>query len=65
METKQQATKIPMGQEIKGEIKKYFETNDNEKQPFKIYGMLQKQFLEVYNNTGFAQKKKKNLKPTA
>ena len=54
-----------MGQEIKGEIKKYFETNDNEKQPFKIYGMLQKQFLEVYNNTGLSQKKKKNLKPTA
>ena len=44
METKQHATKNPVGhEEIKKEIKKYLETVKT--QPYKIYVMLQKQFL--------------------
>ena len=35
-----------VNEEIKREIKKYLETNDNETQPLTIYGMPQKQFLE-------------------
>ena len=35
-----------MRKEIKKEIKKYLETNDNEDTPLKIYGMLQKQCSE-------------------
>ena len=35
-----------VNKEIKREIKKYIETNNNENTPFKIYGMLQKQCLE-------------------
>ena len=37
--TKQQVT-----EEIKGEIKKFLETNDNENRQLKTYGMQQKQF---------------------
>ena len=47
METKQHATKRQLGQ--KGNQKGNFkipQINDNEMQQFKIYGMLQKQFLE-------------------
>ena len=52
-----------VNKEIKGEIKKYFETNDNEKQPFKIYGMLQKQHSEG-NSKQYrpSSRKKNNLK---
>ena len=41
METKQHVSKQPTGEEIKREIKKFLETNDNENM---TYGMQQKQF---------------------
>ena len=37
---------------VKKEIKKYLETNMMEIQPFKIYWMPQKQFLEVHSHAG-------------
>ena len=40
METKQYTTKQWVNEEIKMQIKNYFETNDKT-QPFKIYGVLQ------------------------
>ena len=44
MEAKQYATKKPVSNnEIKKEITKHLETNDNET-TYKIYGMQQKQF---------------------
>ena len=40
--------KKPQGsvRKSKGNKKKYLKTNDNENQPYKIYGMPQKQILE-------------------
>ena len=50
-------------EEIKEEIKKYLDTNDNETRRPKTYGMQQKQFLEgsllQYNPTS---RNKKHLK---
>ena len=47
MESKQHATKKQwINEEIKKEMKKYLETNDNENTAFTIYGMQQKQFLD-------------------
>ena len=56
METKQYATKKKpqktekkkqwINEEIKKEIEKNLETNDNKTQPFRIYGVLQNQCLE-------------------
>ena len=47
METKQHGTKKPMGQQgNQKEIKNTFRQTKMKTQPYKIYGMLQKQFLE-------------------
>ena len=45
--------------------KKYLKTNNNKKQPFKIYEMSQKQFLKGSSQQYRpSSKKKKNLKST-
>ena len=47
IKTKQHATKKKwVNEEIKREVKKYLETNDNENTTFKVFGMPQKQFLK-------------------
>ena len=40
--------------------KRKLKTNDNENTTTKIYGMPQKQFLEVNINTGLSQKEEKS-----
>ena len=66
MESKQHATKKQwINEEIKKEMKKYLETNDNENTAFTIYGMQQKQFLDGSSlRYRPSSEKTKNLKLT-
>ena len=55
-----------VNEEIKKEIKKYLETNDNEETALRIYGIPQKQCSEGNSKQHRpSSKKKKNLKSTS
>ena len=54
--------KTKIDEKIKKEIKKYFEINNNETQPYKIHGTQQKQLEEVCSDRDLPQKNKKNFK---
>ena len=69
METKQHATKkySRSMKKPKRKLKITLREMTMKTQPVKIYGMPQKQFLEVHSNTGLSQKqtnKQENLKST-
>ena len=65
METKQHVTKKPrVNEEIKMELESTLRQFTMKTQPLKIYGMLQKQFLErssqAFLKKGLPQKRRKN-----